>query len=141
MTRANDENETDAGTTAVADPPHWLRNVVLFLSGQTVSLLGSMLVQYAVFWYLTITYQSGLVTNSGRSKPALFAYALPFVVFPSGPGTIGTSTRSCSRPGWCFWKLAARLRIGCMAPSGPGWLATTRRLEKLPPSSWRSTDS
>ena len=43
------------------DPPHWLRKVILFLSGQTVSLLGSMLVQYAVFWYLTITYQSGVI--------------------------------------------------------------------------------
>ena len=43
------------------DPPHWLRKVILFLSGQTVSLLGSMLVQYAVFWYLTITYQSGII--------------------------------------------------------------------------------
>ena len=46
---------------AQADPPHWLRKVILFLSGQTVSLFGSMLVQYAVFWYLTITYQSGVV--------------------------------------------------------------------------------
>ncbi|MCR2765100.1 MFS transporter [Microbacterium sp. zg.B48] len=44
-----------------ADPPHWLRRVLLFLSGQTISLLGSMLVQYAVFWYLTITYQSGVI--------------------------------------------------------------------------------
>ncbi|MCP2634964.1 MFS transporter [Microbacterium sp. HD4P20] len=49
------------GTDETPDPPHWLRNVVLFLSGQTVTLFGSMLVQYAVFWYLTITYQSGLV--------------------------------------------------------------------------------
>jgi len=48
-------------TATTPDPPHWLRNVVLFLSGQTVSLFGSMLVQYAVFWYLTITYQSGIV--------------------------------------------------------------------------------
>ncbi len=43
------------------DPPHWVRKVILFLSGQTISLLGSMLVQYAVFWYLTITYQSGVI--------------------------------------------------------------------------------
>lgn len=43
-----------------ADPPHWLSKVVLFLTGQTVSLLGSMLVQYAVFWYLTIEYRSGI---------------------------------------------------------------------------------
>jgi DHA3 family macrolide efflux protein-like MFS transporter len=47
--------------SAPPDPPHWLRKVVLFLSGQTISLLGSMLVQYAVFWYLTITYQSGVI--------------------------------------------------------------------------------
>ncbi|MHC2999686.1 MFS transporter [Microbacterium sp. HJ5] len=33
---------------------------MLFLTGQTVSLLGSMLVQYAVFWYLTIEYRSGI---------------------------------------------------------------------------------
>ena len=39
----------------------WLRNIVFFLSGQTASLFGSMLVQYAVFWYLTITYESGLI--------------------------------------------------------------------------------
>lgn len=44
---------------AAADPAHWLRNVVLFLGGQTVSLFGSMLVQYTVFWYLTLTYQRG----------------------------------------------------------------------------------
>lgn len=60
------ESAADAGAApdadaAVDDPPHWLRKVVLFLSGQTVSLLGSMLVQYAVFWYLTITYQSGVI--------------------------------------------------------------------------------
>lgn len=44
-----------------ADPPHWLRSTILFLSGQTVSLLGSMLVQYAIFWYMTITYKSGVI--------------------------------------------------------------------------------
>ncbi len=39
----------------------WVGRVVLFLSGQTVSLLGSALVQYAVFWYLTITFKSGWI--------------------------------------------------------------------------------
>lgn len=52
---------SDAAVVEASDPPHWLRKVILFLSGQTVSLLGSMLVQYAVFWYLTITYQSGVI--------------------------------------------------------------------------------
>jgi DHA3 family macrolide efflux protein-like MFS transporter len=55
------ENEIAAHGEDALDPPHWLRKTILFLSGQTVSLFGSMLVQYAVFWYLTITYQSGVI--------------------------------------------------------------------------------
>ncbi|MCB1299081.1 MAG: MFS transporter [Microthrixaceae bacterium] len=43
------------------DPPHWLRSIVLFMSGQMVSMLGSMIVQFAVLWYMTIVYQSGLI--------------------------------------------------------------------------------
>lgn len=41
--------------------PGWKRNTTYFLAGQTVSLLGSMLVQYAVMWHLTITTRSGTV--------------------------------------------------------------------------------
>ena len=41
--------------------PHWVRDTALFLSGQTVSLFGSSLVQYAILWYLTLTTQSGVV--------------------------------------------------------------------------------
>jgi MFS transporter, DHA3 family, macrolide efflux protein len=41
--------------------PHWRRHVVTFIGGQTVSLFGSMLVQYAVFWYLTVAFQSGVI--------------------------------------------------------------------------------
>jgi DHA3 family macrolide efflux protein-like MFS transporter len=40
-------------------PAHWKRNVGLFLSGQTISLFGSMLVQYAVMWYVTFETRSG----------------------------------------------------------------------------------
>jgi DHA3 family macrolide efflux protein-like MFS transporter len=39
---------------------HWKRNVTLFLTGQTVSLFGSMIVQYAVMWYVTIETKSGI---------------------------------------------------------------------------------
>ncbi len=39
-----------------------------------------------LYWF---TYQSGLKTAGGTTKPAAFAYALPLVVFPSGPGTVG----------------------------------------------------
>lgn len=53
---------TPAAAGAAADqpppPPGWVRNVTLFLTGQTVSLFGSMLVQYAVMWYITLETRS-----------------------------------------------------------------------------------
>ncbi|WP_457100981.1 MFS transporter [Microbacterium sp. P5_E9] len=54
-------DETGNAAAEASDRPRWLRDTVLFLGGQTVSLLGSMLVQYAVFWYLTIEYKSGSI--------------------------------------------------------------------------------
>lgn len=45
----------------MTDRPHWKRHTVLFLSGQTVSLFGSSLVQYAILWYLTLETRSGVV--------------------------------------------------------------------------------
>ena len=51
----------DAPTGVAEDDPRWKRNVAVFLTGQTVSLLGSMLVQFAVMWHLTILTQSGSV--------------------------------------------------------------------------------
>ena len=39
-----------------------------------------------LYWF---TYQSGLMTNRGRAKPALFAYSLPLVLFGAGPGATG----------------------------------------------------
>ncbi|MGH8876563.1 MAG: MFS transporter [Stackebrandtia sp.] len=44
----------------VETPPGWKRNTVLFLIGQTVSLFGSMVVQYAVMWWVTLETRSGL---------------------------------------------------------------------------------
>jgi len=38
----------------------WRRNVALFLTGQTVSLFGSMVAQYAVMWWVTLETRSGL---------------------------------------------------------------------------------
>ncbi|MFC7876513.1 MFS transporter [Isoptericola sp. NPDC057391] len=52
----------DAETPDTHDEmPGWKRNVAIFLTGQTISLLGSMLVQFAVMWHLTIVTQSGSV--------------------------------------------------------------------------------
>ncbi|WP_294181926.1 MFS transporter [uncultured Schumannella sp.] len=38
----------------------WKRNVALFLTGQTISLFGSLVVQFAVMWYVTFETRSGL---------------------------------------------------------------------------------
>ncbi|MBO3089868.1 MFS transporter [Cellulomonas dongxiuzhuiae] len=47
-------------TTPTA-PTRWRRDVTVFLTGQTFSLLGSMLVQYAIMWHLTLVTRSGTV--------------------------------------------------------------------------------
>lgn len=41
-------------------PANWKRNISLFLAGQTVSLFGSAVVQYAVMWYVTLETRSGV---------------------------------------------------------------------------------
>ena len=47
-------------SAVVEVPQPWRRNATLFLAGQTVSLFGSMVVQYAVMWYVTLQTGSGL---------------------------------------------------------------------------------
>jgi DHA3 family macrolide efflux protein-like MFS transporter len=37
---------------------NWQKDITLFLTSQTISLFGSMLVQYAITWYITLTTQS-----------------------------------------------------------------------------------
>ncbi len=37
----------------------WKKDLAIFMGGQTLSLFGSMLVQYAITWYITMTTQSG----------------------------------------------------------------------------------
>jgi MFS transporter, DHA3 family, macrolide efflux protein len=40
---------------------NWRKNIILFLSSQTISLFGSMLVQYAIMWHITLTTKSGVM--------------------------------------------------------------------------------
>lgn len=40
---------------------NWKNNMIIFLSSQTISLFGSSLVQYAIFWYITLNTQSGVM--------------------------------------------------------------------------------
>ncbi len=39
----------------------WKRNIILFLTSQTISLFGSSLVQYAIMWYITLNTKSGVM--------------------------------------------------------------------------------
>lgn len=41
--------------------PGWRKKVTVFLVGQTISTFGSLLVQYALLWHLTLTTKSGVV--------------------------------------------------------------------------------
>jgi DHA3 family macrolide efflux protein-like MFS transporter len=41
--------------------PGWKRKVAVFLVGQTITTFGSLLVQYALLWHLTLTTKSGVV--------------------------------------------------------------------------------
>jgi hypothetical protein len=47
------------------------------------------------YWF---TYQSGLYNTRNRAKPAAYAYAFPFVVFPAGEGTVGYWGQARFRP-------------------------------------------
>jgi DHA3 family macrolide efflux protein-like MFS transporter len=38
---------------------NWKKNTTLFLAGQALSLFGTMVVQYAILWHITLTTQSG----------------------------------------------------------------------------------
>ncbi len=39
----------------------WRRNTALFLTSQTLSLLGTMIVQYAIMWHLVLETRSGVM--------------------------------------------------------------------------------
>ncbi len=56
------EPSSDAeGFRPTEDDPAWKHRVALFLAGQTISLFGSSVVQYAVMWYLTLGTKSGTI--------------------------------------------------------------------------------
>ncbi|WP_018752883.1 MFS transporter [Paenibacillus sanguinis] len=48
-------------STSNPSPDRWQRNIILFLSSQTISLFGSSLVQYAIMWYITLNTKSGMM--------------------------------------------------------------------------------
>ena len=53
--------ESTVQDTFSEEMPGWKQRVIIFLVGQTISTFGSLLVQYALLWHLTLTTKSGLV--------------------------------------------------------------------------------
>ncbi len=53
----------------------WKKNTILFLSGQALSIFGSMIVQYAIMWHLIRETQSGSVM-------AVYAFLPMFLISP-----------------------------------------------------------
>lgn len=53
-------NNADRSNQSAPKEP-WRRNIILFLSSQTISLFGSSLVQYAIMWYITLNTKSGIM--------------------------------------------------------------------------------
>lgn len=41
--------------------PGWQKRIAIFMTGQTISMFGSFLVQYAILWHLTLSTKSGVV--------------------------------------------------------------------------------
>ena len=61
MKDPNPSDFSDAPSSAAVVPmTNWKTTTTLFLSGQTVSMFGSMIVQYAVMWWVTFETESGL---------------------------------------------------------------------------------
>lgn len=50
-----------AEKTASENMPGWQKRVAIFMTGQTISMFGSFLVQYAILWHLTLSTKSGVV--------------------------------------------------------------------------------
>jgi MFS transporter, DHA3 family, macrolide efflux protein len=53
--------QVGSDSTASANLLGWKKRVTVFLVGQTISTFGSLLVQYALLWHLTLTTKSGVV--------------------------------------------------------------------------------
>jgi DHA3 family macrolide efflux protein-like MFS transporter len=55
---------------------NWKQNITFFIAGQMISFVGSLLVQYAIFWYINLQTQSGTILTI-----AIVASFIPMLVF------------------------------------------------------------
>lgn len=61
-------------------PVHWKRLAILFLVSQTISLFGTMLVQYAITWHIVLVSKSGVA----QMVSILVAFVPTFLLSPFG---------------------------------------------------------
>lgn len=55
---------------------YWKKNITFFITGQMISFIGSLLVQYAIFWYINLETESGTILTI-----AIIASFLPVLIF------------------------------------------------------------
>lgn len=61
MSRENRQSGVSSPAVSGGVLGRWKRQVSLFLVGQTITTFGSVLVQYAIMWHLTLETKSGMV--------------------------------------------------------------------------------
>ena len=59
---------------------NWKRNTALFIIGQTITVFGSSIVQYAILWNITLTTQSGIM----MTLISLVGFLPMFIISPIG---------------------------------------------------------
>ncbi|MHA2096675.1 MAG: MFS transporter, partial [Candidatus Hodarchaeales archaeon] len=59
----------------LSEPKNYLRNYIVFLTGQWVSILGSNIVRFGIIWYLTVKTGSPFIL----ALAVFFSFA-PFII-------------------------------------------------------------
>lgn len=62
---------------------NWKRNITFFIAGQMISFIGSLLVQYAIFWYINLETESGTILTI-----AIIASFIPLLIFSPIAGVL-----------------------------------------------------
>lgn len=62
---------------------HWKRNISFFIAGQMISFVGSLLVQYAIFWYINLETKSGTILTI-----AIIVSFIPLLIFSPIAGVL-----------------------------------------------------
>jgi len=62
---------------------NWKKNISFFIAGQMISFVGSLLVQYAIFWYINLETQSGTILTI-----SIIASFLPLLIFSPFAGVL-----------------------------------------------------